>query len=375
MTTPTTTEAPAPAEVGLYLDEVAAHLASLPWLSEADRVELLDDLNQHLSEVAAEEGTPLVDRLGPPVAYAEELVSAAGLVPPAAPASDLEPGVRARAALTAGWDGLRRAVAEAGDLRPAWWILRGYLAASLLGAVTGGNHDGAGHPGFPIPAVFDSSVLGLLTVAAAVKLSLRLGQQDRPARPWASRVAGAGLAVYGLVLLGNLGASGTNVQWVESGAPIGSSGCLLDGAGQAIENLYPYDGSGRLLDQVLLYDQTGRPLDNLCPREHDDQGRSIATEYGRDQNGAPVINVFPRRQTASSPPVAGNPLPYDVPTTFLGPDADGPTTMDSQPLRPPAVVVPRLVTTTTTTPESTATSSPAAEPTTTTAPVGETPGQ
>lgn len=337
-TTTPVADAAVPSEVTSYVDEVAAHLASLPWLSETDRAELLDDLAQHLSEVAAEEASPLAERLGPPKAYAEELVAAAGLEPPAATAERLGP-FRLGVAAAAGWDRLQRMVAEAGDLRPAWWVLRGYLAASLVGAVTGGGHDGGGHPGFPIPAVFGSRVVGVLAIAAAVRVSVRWGQQGRPANRWVRRAAASGLAVYGLVLIVSVGDGHTDVRWVDSGTPIVNPRCLVNGAGQVIENLYPYDAQGRLLDQVLLYDQTGRPLDNLCPRDYDDQGRPIDTEYGQDENGAPVVNVFPRRQTTLSSPPEVSPGGFEVPPTSGSPRSVG----------PPAVVVPRLATTTTTT--------------------------
>ena len=347
--TATATEPAAPGDVGSYLDAVAAHLASVPWLSEVDRLELLDDLTQHLSEVAAEDAAPLAERLGPPVAYADELLAAAGLDrPSAAPAGPTAEGIGA--ALTAGWGRLRSFVAEVGDLRPAWWILRGYLAASLLGALTGGGDHGGGHPGFPVPAVFGSSVLGLFTVVAAVRMSVHWGRHGRPARRWVAQGAVAVLGVYGAVLLAQLGDGSTDLRWVETGTPIGSSGCLVNGIGQPVENIYPYDADGRLIDQVLLYDQTGRPLDNVCPHDVVDDGRPEATESGRDVNGAPVTNVFPRRQSASPAPEKQG--PFGVPTTTAAPAT----------LAPPAVVIPRLATTTTSTTTTTTVPAPSSTP-------------
>ena len=66
----------------------------------------------------------------------------------------------------------------------------------------------------------------------------------------------------------------------------------------------------------------------------DSRGRRLTTEYGRDTNGAPVINAFPRRQTAGAEPGRA---------PFLGqPEV-------TVPVKPPAVVVPRLATSTTVT--------------------------
>ena len=68
-------------DVTSYAAEVRAQLADLPAV-EADV--LLEDLEQHLAEVAAEGDGTLVDRLGPPEAYAAELRAAysAGHPPP-----------------------------------------------------------------------------------------------------------------------------------------------------------------------------------------------------------------------------------------------------------------------------------------------------
>jgi uncharacterized membrane protein len=64
-------------EVTAYAAAVRAALADLP---PAAREDLLEDLEQHLHEVAEEEGS-LHARLGPPQVYAEELRASAGLSP------------------------------------------------------------------------------------------------------------------------------------------------------------------------------------------------------------------------------------------------------------------------------------------------------
>jgi hypothetical protein len=213
-------------------------------------------------------------------------------------------------------------------LRPAWWVARGYLAVSALAYLQGN-----GASAFPVPELAGSSVVGVLAVLGAVALSVRLGQR---ALPRGGRLmvigANAALAAFGVTLLGNAGA--THVHFVESSRPptAANRGCLATASGQPITNLYAYDAEGRLLDPVLLYDQDGQPIDNLCP-DFDSRGRPLSTEYSRDSNGAPVINAFPRQQTAGAEP--GGP--------FSGPAAP------AVPVRPPAVVVPRLAPATTTT--------------------------
>ena len=333
-----------PSDVAGYVEAVASHLASRPWLRESERDELLDDLAHHLAEVAAEDDTPLVERLGPPESYAEELLAAAGVGEPA----PVRRAWRWRARLATAFDSDRRRAAWAfgRELEPAWWVVRGYLVASLLGAVTASGGPGLDYPGFPIPSVLDNPAVGLATLVAAVVVSVRWGRGRRPERPWVRRGSAFVLAVYGLSLLARVGDDRLDVRWAEAPQAAAAQRCLVNGAGQPIENLYPYDAEGRLLERVLLFDQTGRPLDNLCPPEYDEQGRPVFTEYGRDENGAPVINVFPRRQTVG--PVVGS----------YGGEQPALTTATTVLRPPPAVIVPRLTSTTTTPPATTTTPLP-----------------
>ncbi len=212
-------------------------------------------------------------------------------------------------------------------MRPAWWVLRAYLVVSLIS-----SRDSYGSL---IPHLGGSAVLGLLAVLAAVPLSVRLGQR---------RLVGVGrLAVIGanvvlfLYAMSLLDSGGPQVRYVDSGGGAPQTGpghgCLATANGDRITNLYAYDTEGRLLDPVLLYDQNGQPIDNLCP-QFDERGRRLSTEYRQDVNGAPVINAFPRRQA-----VIADPREPSRPGAAAFPD----TTV---PVKPPAVVVPRLSPTT-----------------------------
>src|ERR1700719_3485965 len=71
-------------DVTTYAATVRAQLADLP---ATERDALLEDLEQHLGEVAAEGEGSLVDRLGPPEAYAVELRAAYSAGPPSTPAT------------------------------------------------------------------------------------------------------------------------------------------------------------------------------------------------------------------------------------------------------------------------------------------------
>ena len=327
----TTTESRAD-EVAAYLEEVSSRLAGLP---EPERTELLDDLAHHLAEVMAEPGPPLAERVGPPAAYAAELLASAGVE-----ASGPGPGlgrliptrlrstsVRAVRALRSSRIGRELAFLEPA-LRPAWWVARAYLAVSLLAATSRGPNP-PGFPGLPLPRLFDSAVLGLMAVLLAVPASVRLGRARPAGAPrWLMVGTNAVLVLYGVVLLAHGGTP--RVHHVAIPDPAAQSDCLLDRAGQPITNLYAYGSDGALLDPVLLYDQAGRPIDHLCP-QFDGAGRRLRTEYGRDVNGALVINAFPRRQWMEPRPDGWTP--------------DGgftPGAAQAVPVRPPAVVVPRL---------------------------------
>jgi hypothetical protein len=98
---------------------------------------LLEDLEDHLQEVAAEAGGPLEERLGAPGTYAAELRASAGLPAPR-PAGRRRAGRRlgeSRVArrLARVWGGAVAHPAGAAvvgflpELGPAWWVLRGYL--------------------------------------------------------------------------------------------------------------------------------------------------------------------------------------------------------------------------------------------------------
>src|ERR1700736_787596 len=123
-------------DVTTYAATVRAQLADLP---ATERDALLEDLEQHLAEVAAEGEGSLGGRLRPPGGYAAELRGAYRAPQPSVPAAEtngehLVDIVQAAAARIIAADWLRQIAAFLPDLRPAWWVLRGYLAALILTA-------------------------------------------------------------------------------------------------------------------------------------------------------------------------------------------------------------------------------------------------
>ncbi|SDY73753.1 Uncharacterized membrane protein [Micromonospora pattaloongensis] len=243
-------------EIARYVEAVRAALADLP---PAARDELLEELPEHLAEVAAETDGPLADRLGPPEAYAAELRAAAGIAPPDAPARDLDARI---AALVARLRRRARAVdVKAGPLigyataseylrllRPAWWVLRGYLVALFVSEISGG------HSGL-LPRLGDSGLAGLLLLVACVLGSIWLGRRTGRLTRWpryALTVGTVFLAFFALVALAQVdGRARSGGYYTPS---------FNDNPYSHVQDVYVYDGEGRLVENARLFDQNGEPI-------------------------------------------------------------------------------------------------------------------
>jgi hypothetical protein len=169
-------------EVASYATAVRAACADLPG---PDRELLLEDLEDHLAEVAAEAGGPLEERLGRPEAYAAELRASAGLPAPGAGTgrrrgrlrgSRAARGLAGLGSAVAGHPAARAVAGFLPELRPAWWVLRGYLAVQAVAVAMTPLISGGGFS-FPVPRLFGSALLGLLATVVAVAGSVWLGRR------------------------------------------------------------------------------------------------------------------------------------------------------------------------------------------------------
>lgn len=254
MTTTTTNE------VELYYERVRAALGGL---DPEIRDDLLDDLPDHLAEVLAEGEGSLLDRLGEPEAYAEELCTAAGV--------EVAPAGRGyREVLDRVAEVVRRFDARAGRLvgyprlmdlfravRPGWWILRGWIVAQFVS----GTHDRSSWHGF-IPSIGGNQAMGFVCTVALIIASVWLGQRSLRFADWPRRLmiaASAVIAVWAVFLLAN-NAGGTSsgyggfVDDPYSGFP-------------SVTDVYVYDKDGNAVDQARLFDQDGNPIqvgDGYC---------------------------------------------------------------------------------------------------------------
>jgi hypothetical protein len=234
-------------EIDYYLERVAAALADL---SPEVRDDLMEDLPAHFAEVLEEQGGSLIDRLGPPAAYAAELRAAAGVE--AAPGTRIGGSgidlVKLRARLRTADEragsliGYERSTDFLRLLRPAWWVARGVAVVVLIFALD------------IIPTDRIDEPVGWVLMAAAVIVSVRLGATGRPHM---HRFVGYGItavAVIGMVFIAaNL--DGIVYRYGDSQTYVPANDQY-----SGVVDVYPVDENGRPLRNVTLYDQNGNPI-------------------------------------------------------------------------------------------------------------------
>ena len=309
-----TTDTGVQEEIRAYAAAVRGALADAP---PEQRDELLEDLEEHLAEVAAEDGDrSLAARLGPPEEYARELRAAAGI------GGATRAPVGGRRGLGPAWERLRssRPAVEVlrflPELRPAWWVLRAWGAVTAVAVVFVDSSS------FPLPTL-GLGVVGVALAVAAVVWSVRLGMRSRAAgtAPGPPAVAlNALLAVLTLVAVAGVAtprSASAEPVYVDQPPRAG----LTHDDGAPITNIYPYSSDGEPLTGVRLYDQDGRPIDDLGDLTADGE----AVEPVPD--APPQLgNVFPQQRQVviwdeSEGPVG---VPMEVPAD-PGPGTAGPT--------------------------------------------------
>jgi len=359
---------PGPGVMGAdaYAQQVRDALGDLP---PAAVHELLEDLDEHLAEVAADSGTTdLQAVLGPPAAYAAELRAAAELPGDrgAAPAARrLVHAVQGRLERVRRHEAVRAVLAFLPELRPAWWVARAWLALLAVDLLFG-----SGSFGFPLPTALGlGALLGLPLVAAAVVLSVQLGRRAQRRTHPAPRqrlATGAGNAVLALLAIVAVVAVQQRSQspgfadgsgyGYETGYAPSIGGPLAHEDGTPITNIYPYSAGGEPLTGVLLYDQDGRALDNLSPTTSE----GLAVERSVAPGAAPPpAHAYPQQQVVERYDDQGNLVPVPQgPTTTPLPQPTGaePT------VTPPSTTQPTATPTSGTRPTATPTSGAAASP-------------
>ncbi|MGN9840733.1 hypothetical protein ACTMTI_21680 [Nonomuraea sp. H19] len=241
-----------------------------------DREELLEDLDDHLAEIAAESDLPLEDRLGPPAAYAEELMAAYGGRTESRQKRRARPREwvqRAHAALLR-QGSYRGFMAFLPELRPGWWVLRGYLLAMLLLTVADSGR------------LAPQGLVDWALVVAAVCASVWFGRRRRGRvlvlLASLANVAGALALFIGLVAASswNTGRSGA----IAMSEPEQSVYVSPASAFNEVYNIKPYAKDGTPLTDVYLYDQDGKPVIT----NPENYGYSVDRACGE-----PILNRYP----------------------------------------------------------------------------------
>ncbi|MGH7760762.1 MAG: HAAS signaling domain-containing protein [Candidatus Dormibacteraceae bacterium] len=277
-------------DVAGYADAVRAALASLP---EKERESLLEDLESHLAEVASESDAPLQERLGTPEAYAAELKLAYGTSADAGETKPRGPKRERRTALihaVTGTRAYREVRAMLPELRPGWWVLRGYLAILFLAFLFRGQDNLR-----PIPNPFHSlGLFQILATVAAIVVSVRLGRRGLPDnKAWRAAAAAANVAIVVLALPVLVSMGTSNGYTYYGGDPSGSYAPPVDASYYVpgVSNIYPYSSDGKPLKGVLLYDQDGRPL----VIDTSGKGGGV-TNVPVGSDGLPIPNAYPLDQ-------------------------------------------------------------------------------
>ncbi|GAB1689465.1 HAAS signaling domain-containing protein [Krasilnikovia sp. M28-CT-15] len=292
-------------EITAYVFAVRAALGDLP---ESLRDELLEDLPEHLAEVLAEGEGTLVDRLGVPSAYAAELRTSAGFVGgfPDPPPPNPDRFAELRAELRRGLGvvdrrlgplvGATRASEFLVMLRPAWWVLRGYLVAMILAAIL----DDSGQPIGLLPRIGGSEAVALVLLAAGVLGSIWLGRRTTRLALGPRIALYAGSAALVVVALGGFLLADSNSRGSEY-ADVN----YVDPYGN-IQDVYVYDQQGRLVTGARLFDQDGTPIrlgNAWCADDSDEGGTEPADDsiYPYCPQNAPFEGLSPTPSDQASP--------------------------------------------------------------------------
>jgi hypothetical protein len=194
------------------------------------------------------------------------------------------------------------------ELRPAWWVLRGYLAVQAVAVALTPLFAGGGFA-FPVPRLFGSSLLGLLAVAVAVAGSVALGRRGIRSRATRGLLAAgnAALVVVALLLVAELGTSEANADLYQPDQAPTFAGPVsgLRSDGKEVSNVFPFDAQGRPLQDVYLVDQDGDPV---VATHYDNEYLEPTTPV--DGNGE-VPNRYPQVQHEVDP--AGERQPGPTP--------------------------------------------------------------
>jgi hypothetical protein len=322
-------------EITGYVAAVRAALAGLP-AGTVD--ELLEDLPEHLAEIQAEGAGTLRDRLGSPEAYAAELRASAGFVggfpdPPARKRwvtprdvwADLEPVLRRVDAKVGPVIGYAKASDFLVLLRPAWWVLRGYLAAMVIVWI----FDDSRNHGL-LPRLGGSTLLALIWLCACVAASILVGKRAGAWSKWPRYALRAGTVVLVLFAISGFVTADNDTRNYDS-YTVGDYGGD-NNPYSGVQDVYVYDSQGHLVPGARLFDQDGSPIQlgsgypaYCTDPETGESVQSHSLGYPYCPQNAPFTAPQPSGSDAATPSGSPAPGPSGMPV-HPGPSGSVPAT-------------------------------------------------
>ncbi|MDJ0376556.1 hypothetical protein [Cryobacterium sp. PH31-L1] len=364
-----------PQSISDFALAVRAALNDLP----ADDVDdLTDGLEADLTEQAADvdagdAAAPGFD-LGHPVAYADELRGAAGLPMRGATPEARVPRLRrlhtrfgdARAGAARR---IRSSAAGAAALdfllalRPAWWVLRGWVVYAVVAVLAGGGI-----------STVPTDPLRWVVLTAFVVLSVQWGRGRWLPWHWLpgfrTVVSVCAVVVLPIVLSATAHNAGAQNSAYVDYNPAPTPGLLQNG--EQVTNVFAYDADGQPLTDVQLFDQSGRALNVVNDPVHtkylpqlDSAGEQDMVVPSLMVPGGLGWNVYPLRLVTSEDvdytydylgqAYQADAAPSPFPFAQVRPLAEEPLTVSPSPSPSPSPT-PTLI------PEPTASAAPVAEP-------------
>ncbi|WP_107076069.1 hypothetical protein, partial [Micromonospora sp. MH33] len=212
-------------------------------------------------------------------------------------------------------------------LRPAWWLLRGWLAALVISVVLQ-------EPSGLLPRLDGSVLAGLFLLAGTVLASVWLGRRAPGLRGWPRRLLRLGTAaflIFSFAMLVNVDQHASSDQFASY------QEVSVDRRYDRIEDVFVYDQEGRLVRNAQLFDQNGVPIRLGWPSCLDASGNVPAPRnaYPYCPDRAPFGPPAPAAPSLSAPPAPGASV-APAPSASVAPAPSGSAT-PAPPLSPSAV--------------------------------------
>ena len=193
-------------------------------------------------------------------------------------------------------------------LRPAWWVLRGYLAAMVLA-----DFLDAGGPIGLLPRIGGSDAVAFMLLGAAVLGSIWFGRRS----PRLSGLPRLGLYLGSFVLvmaaLAGLAAADSTTRDAYY------SDVTYENPYSGVEDVFVYDEQGRLITDARLFDQNGEPIhlgNPYCYDENDQyKGEVDAGVYPYCSDHAPFRMPGAAPEASRTPSETSEPGATVTPTT------------------------------------------------------------